>query len=55
MIKINQVKLNKVAIVDIILTVQELQNDKAKLAMWLTSTDDEERRAELIMKRNKNV
>lgn len=52
----NQVKLSKVTIADIILTVQELQNDKAKLAMWLTSVDDEERQvAELIMRRKTNV
>ena len=53
----NQVKLSKVTIADIILTVQELQSDKAKLAMWLTSAaDDEERQvAELIMRRKTNV
>jgi len=52
----NQIKLSKVTIADIILTVQELQNDKAKLAMWLTSVDDEERQvAELIMRRKTNV
>ena len=51
----NQVKINKVRIVEIILTVQELQNNEAKLAMWLTSTSEEERQvAELIM-RSKNV
>jgi len=51
----NQVKLSKVTIADIILTVQELQSDKAKLAMWLTSVDDERQVAELIMRRKTNV
>jgi hypothetical protein len=51
----NQIKLSKVTIADIILTVQELQNDKAKLAMWLTSVDDERQVAELIMRRKTNV
>lgn len=51
----SSIKINKVIIVDIILTVQELQKDKAKLALWLTSANEEERQiAELIAKEENN-